>query len=361
MSRSIDDYFSENYFLARQKFLETCQEHNLPVQSYINPISEDLVTDAVIIGNVTAERVLIVSSGTHGLEGLAGSGIQIGLLQHFAQSMPNNVALCLIHALNPWGMVMGRRQNEDNIDLNRNFIDFKGPRPKNQYYANLHGLICRSDVFVNGQKNPEITEDVERFIHHHGQEAYHAALFQGQYDFPDGIGFGGHKPSWSSNIYRQILNQFSSTARLIALIDLHTGLGDYGRGIMINSSPVGSAAYDLARQWYGAELVSVENIPYSPEGDIFSAAETAFADLLVVPAGLEFGTFPVDQLMQYQIEDRWLHLYGDVASEVGQQIKERLRHFFYPDDSDWRQKIYHQGKGHIQDVIKGLSDYSFEN
>ena len=37
--------------------------------------------------------------------------------------MPEDVAIVLVHALNPFGFAWRRRWNENNVDLNRNFLD----------------------------------------------------------------------------------------------------------------------------------------------------------------------------------------------------------------------------------------------
>ena len=42
----------------------------------------------------------------------------------------------MIHALNPFGFAHLRRANEDNVDLNRNFVDHEGGNyPENDLFA----------------------------------------------------------------------------------------------------------------------------------------------------------------------------------------------------------------------------------
>src|SRR5690606_39367139 len=51
---------------------------------------------------------------------------QVGLLETDAfAALPEDTAVLLIHAINPYGFSHIRRVNEDNIDLNRNFRDFE--------------------------------------------------------------------------------------------------------------------------------------------------------------------------------------------------------------------------------------------
>ncbi len=360
-----DNYFSDNYFSARRKFIELAKEKGFPLKSYIHPHSkganQQLATDVVTIGNPKASRIIIVNSGTHGLEGLAGSGIQTGLLYNLTNNLPDDVGLCIIHALNPWGVDNKRRQNEDNVDLNRNFIDFTAPKPSNIYYDLLHEKISGPGVYIDGQKNPKFQENIDRFIKAYGETAYHTALFQGQYNHPTGVGFGGSSPSWSNKTFHKIMNEFCKSAQLVAAIDIHTGLGDYGQGIMINNSPEDSQASKFANTWYGTSLVNLAidgALPYKTEGDTFSGFETAFPNTTVVAAALEFGTYSVDQLMTLQIEDVWLHHYGKNNSPHGINIKEKLQDFFYPKDKKWRCKIYKQAEKTIHNVIENISGHS---
>ena len=83
--------------------------------------------------------MLVSVSGTHGVEGLFGSGCQVGWLeQQRGQSLPPDTAVLLVHALNPHGFSYLRRVNEDNIDINRNNIDFSAALPGNPDYDTIH-------------------------------------------------------------------------------------------------------------------------------------------------------------------------------------------------------------------------------
>ena len=363
MSQSYLEYFSEDYFSARRKFLKTAQDLDLPVQSYGHPLSQDaeheLATDVVVLGDQAASNLLIINSGTHGLEGLAGSAIQTGLLQHLHGRIPDSLKLCFIHALNPWGVVHGRRQNEDNVDLNRNFIDFRRPRPRNLFYDLLHEKICVPNLIVDGAVNPRVQQNISRFIEVRGAEAYHVALFQGQYLHAEGVGYGGARPTWSNETFFRIMASLKANTNRVAAIDIHTGLGDFGKAILINNSPEGSRAYALAKKWYGSDLVSIGKkgaLPYQTEGDTFSGFDRAFPDAIVVSAALEFGTYPVEQLMQLQIEDNWVHHYSNVASPTGAMIKKKLWDFFYPKDAAWRQQIFEQAESTVSRLLWQLTE-----
>ena len=119
--------FSESYAQARGRFLEACGYPGAAVEGHQNlnsdPAQRDLWTDVALLGPPNADEVLVLCSGTHGVEGFCGSAIQTGLLQGGLSSRLERQRAVLIHALNPYGFANLRRANEDNVDLNRNFVD----------------------------------------------------------------------------------------------------------------------------------------------------------------------------------------------------------------------------------------------
>ena len=62
------------------------------------------------------------------VEGFAGSACQQGSV-HSPPPLPDDLAVVFVHAINPYGFAWIRRVNEDNVDLNRNCIDFAAGLP----------------------------------------------------------------------------------------------------------------------------------------------------------------------------------------------------------------------------------------
>ena len=58
---------------------------------------EGLTIDAAVFG--TGNKTLVLSSGLHGVEGFAGSAIQLQLLK---TGLPKDIRVVLLHALNPF-------------------------------------------------------------------------------------------------------------------------------------------------------------------------------------------------------------------------------------------------------------------
>ena len=63
-----------------------------------------------------------------------------------AEAVATGTSVLFYHAVNPHGFSHGRRVNEDNIDLNRNFRDFSRPIPRNDAYADVHAFMLPADL-----------------------------------------------------------------------------------------------------------------------------------------------------------------------------------------------------------------------
>src|SRR5205823_11052570 len=111
----------------------------------LGPQGESLSIDVARLGPDNATDALVVLSGTHGVEGFGGAGCQVGfLIDRLYEALPSSGCALLVHALNPHGFAWLRRVNEDNVDLNRNFIDFSQP-PSSTGYEPLHDWLVPTD------------------------------------------------------------------------------------------------------------------------------------------------------------------------------------------------------------------------
>jgi Protein of unknown function (DUF2817) len=140
--------YSTNYAEARAQFIEAARANNATVESYrlsqAGPTGEELATDTAWVGTTTAKKVLVTTSATHGVEGYFGSATQVEWLRRAKdQTLPQDVAALHIHAINPYGFAWMRRANEDNVDINRNWINFDLSLP-------LKGVFHSDDALWQG-------------------------------------------------------------------------------------------------------------------------------------------------------------------------------------------------------------------
>src|SRR5437588_3817673 len=138
-------HFSSDYFTARARFRQGVEKaggrlESLPLDPE-GPENEDLSIDIGWFGSDNPRRVLLHSSGLHGVEGFPGSAIQLQLLEDVPR-LAEDSALIIVHVLNPFGMAWLRRVNENNVDLNRNSC-FDGS------YAGVPPAYTKLDSFLN--------------------------------------------------------------------------------------------------------------------------------------------------------------------------------------------------------------------
>ena len=168
--------------------------------------------------------------------------------------MPDDLAIVLVHAINPYGFAWIRRVNEDNVDLNRNCIDFTAGVPENPGYDQLAAALVPPswDEATQQATGGRLLE----FATEHGFDALQAAVSMGQYRHPAGIFYGGSNPVWSQRTLETIARGALTGAQRTAILDLHTGLGPFGVGELIASHPDDARqgpARPLVRRVHGAE------------------------------------------------------------------------------------------------------------
>ena len=353
-------YFSNDYRSARGKFLVACKTARLRVESFENPHAdrggEPLYTDVAVLGPENTSAALVLTSGTHGVEGFCGSAIQTGLIMEgLAGRMPPDLRIVMVHAVNPYGFAHLRRVNEDNIDLNRNFIEHDGPPPANPAYDELSDIIAPTSYWrlATGAILAQLL--IHRMVH--GTAKLQAAITGGQYSHAEGLFYGGQAPAWSNKTFRRIVRRHIAGAERAALLDIHTGLGPHGRGEVISSDMPGSPAHARAVNWWG-ERVKSSKAGESVSAELSGTLKSAFCEMLThaeVTAGtLEFGTFQAIQVLHAMQAENWLHHHGGPGHRRATRIKAAMRHAFYPDSDSWKTKVWEQGCEVVEQAMQGL-------
>ncbi len=354
-------HFAQTYAEARQKFLAASSAAGLAVQSHEHPQrgrdGEVLAMDVARPGADAAPRLLVVSSGCHGVEGFCGSGVQHALLTdpHWhAQATAAGVAVLYIHALNPWGFSWWRRTTHENVDLNRNFHDFSQPLPRNPGYDELAPWLVPDEWPPGAQAQQGIAD----FVAKHGAKGLQAAVSGGQHGHPDGLFYGGTGPTWSQRTLRTVLRAHGQRCERLGWIDLHTGLGPSGHGEIICASHDDAATIARARAWWGPKVTSVydgSSASAKLTGMMFSAAYDECPQAQYTGMALEYGTLPTDEVITALRADQWLQNHPEAPAGQRQSIKQQLRDAFYTDTDAWKQQIVEQGLAAARQALAGLS------
>ena len=354
--------FAPDYTTARTRFGATCARHGVTARAYGNPhtgpAGEALATDAAWFGPPDAGRVLVLVSGTHGVEGFCGAAAQVDwLLSDGPGALPDGAAVLLVHSINPYGFAWLRRVTEEGVDLNRNWVDFGEPLPANPDYDDL------ADAIVPGALAGPVFDAAEARLAawraEHGEPAFQVALNAGQFTRPSGLFYGGTEPSWARRTLEQIIADNRLAQRdLVAVIDFHTGLGPYGTGEPICGHRPGTPGQAMTRAWYGDSLTepflgtssSVPIVGLSQYGWLRALGDRA------VFIALEFGTYAPDTTIQALRADHWLHTYSDAqwSAPETQRIKEQLRRTYYPAKADWHELVIFRSRQVIRQALAGL-------
>jgi hypothetical protein len=356
----VASWFSATYVEGREKFLAASGAAGAAVHSFRNPTlgpaGEALFTDVAWLGPEDARDVLFTCSGTHGVEGFCGSGVQVGSFRSgLFDALPESVAVLAVHAINPCGFAWLRRVTEDNVDLNRNFVDHQAAYPRNPGYDAIQPFILPADW--SGPAREEADDKLQRFIQDHGMAAFQAAVSGGQYDHADGLFYGGRTPTWSHRTLLDIVERYCQGRRRLVFIDYHTGLGPSGVGELICTHPLNSEGYRRTADWFGQVTSPWDSSSVSApiEGFIAKGLEARLPGTELTSIAIEYGTFPPIDVLNALRADNWLHHRGDPRSPLGRQIKADIRRAFYPDTDVWKEQVWSRAEAVSRQALQRLA------
>ncbi len=360
MPSSISDCFGVSYEESRKKFIDAAAACGAEVSSIPHPgkgpEGEDLFMDFACLGSDTAEVALVVVSGTHGIEGFCGSGVQTKILSDTnVRQKLQPIKLILLHGHNPHGFAWLRRTNEDNIDLNRNYVDFSEPQESNTAYLGVKDLVLPREF------NDESEAALNDWIAGNGLDQYQKVIMGGQRVDPDGIFFGGTAATWSNRIVHEQLRKLTTNQQLVGMIDIHTGLGPFGHGDLIHAYAKGTKEYDHLRSWYGEDMIAINAGEYGdvvaavPRGPIVSSLDLILPEKQSYAYVIEYGTLEFDRVIRALRADNWLHKHGDLNSSRAQEIKAEMRACFYSETDQWRGMIWDRAWWSIEKLADGMT------
>ncbi len=370
--------YEVEYRAARAQFGLLARKAGAVVEHHENsaargPYGEALITDVAWFGPKDAPRLFLCSSGMHGLEGSAGSAAQCAWMAR-GVNLPAGVAVCLVHALNAWGFAHIARCTENNVDLNRNFMDFGKALPVNPHYHHIRDVIRMKDV--GPQSIGELMANHHRLTAAIGPAALAYAVNAGQYTDAEGLAYGGTGPEFGHRVVRDHVLPKLAHATHVGLIDWHTGVGAYGEVAFLPTQGVGTAAWNRAAVWWGRERVagwkrsSVEAAIEADEAEsgltVHKDGQLRFALARMLPqaevtgAVIEFGTEKEGdfaKLALMTMYERWLR-FVDRDDRHAPQHKAHLEtalSCFAPDDAQWRALVLGEGPVLMDQAIAGLA------
>jgi len=357
--------FASTYAQARQKFLRAAADAGLAAEAKPHPVAglqgEPLAMDVARDGHPNASKLLVLTSGCHGVEGFCGSGVQVAALRDAPlrqRAAEAGVAILHVHALNPYGFSHFGRTTDENVDLNRNFHDFSRPLPVNEEYRELHEIL----VPASWPPPADNRRAVGAYVAARGVAHYQAVISRGQHEYADGLFYGGVAPCWSNLALREVLRAHGRRAERIAWIDVHTGLGPSGVGERILAARDDAACSARAGAWWGgAGRTPVTSIYDGSStsafltGLMFGAVYDECPQAEYTGIALEYGTVPVLETFEALRAEQWLRRHPEAPRELAEAIRRQVLEAFYTDTDAWREQVLAQAREALVQAIEGLA------
>jgi hypothetical protein len=311
------------------------------------------------------DRLLILTSGQHGIEGFVGSAMLQMFLETFLDLLkPTRTALLLIHAINPWGMKHRRRTNAANVDLNRNFVhslaDFDATF--NPAYGRLDPLL--NPVGPLGGRRLHGASFWPRFLGALlalGPTGFRTASLQGQYRWPQGLYYGGEAFQEETRVVIDLYRRHIRTAGQVVHVDMHTGYGPRDQMTLVNSRFETRPSSELMRTFgYPRIARATEDEFYPMQGDMIDFVYTLRREeaptIRLYAGALEFGTLgeslPATLLsLRTMIRENQAHRFGTDTEHTRQQVLRAFDALFAPEDPSWRAKAVADARQAFQGIL----------
>jgi hypothetical protein len=397
--------FSDTYQEARAKFRDAahgiagCELHSLSVQEKDNYT----IDIAVLPGNLPG--LTVHTSGVHGVEGYAGSAVQIAFLEAILASTNTTTStttkkpavegplelelptMMFVHAYNPVGMAHYRRTNEHNVDLNRNALTTTEWKTYAAHHYNRANYERFDTHLFNPARAPTLFSSAVEFwvrallaLQQHGLSTLKAAMVGGQYHQPTGIFYGGSGEIESSTrLVETFLKEYLSQHKILSQqtvtwIDVHTGLGKSGEDTLMSRPessiwPEKDPAQEFS-EWFpdsvspfdasSAAATTVAQGYKQVKGITADYFETSLftADQKPLLIAQEFGTQHMVLVGHALVIENMAHHYCDTTDDAIQWAQRTTRRAFYPDSALWRQQVLERGLRALVQATKRSSQLS---
>lgn len=372
IAADFNDYFKNSFEDSEQAFDQAFQT----VKS-LQPLAEkhEFTFDQGTIKSIywpaknKTDKLLVLFSGTHGIEAFVGSAVQRWLVDQAYVQNRENVNILMVHGLNVYGFKNKRRVNEQNIDLNRNFIANRSVfESDDSGYKNLYDYLNpESDATYGFISNVKFMWTAVTKIVRYGLENLRNSVLRGQYSYPQGLYFGGNMVAKQWDLMNQLIDKYVSGHKKMFVIDLHTGYGARGKlHLLANGKKEGNSLAKVFAEENEIDFGSDKKF-YSIQGEMLSffIHETNYKlkDKAPESVGItfEYGTLDsqkttgsIESLrrMVYENQNFW-HPAKDPKD--AEKIKNDFVEMFNPSDREWRKTILDQTEVKTKKIIDWLS------
>ncbi len=355
---SLTTYFLGSYEECRDAFRTNAREiqekyegaeiFSLSVESKVD---NDLTIDFCYLPpKYDKSKLLILSSGIHGIEGITGSAVQTMLMD---KALPDGgypeTGILFVHAINPYGFKYLRRVSENNVDMNRNWdAEVSLFSTENQGYSELYSMLNpEGKVSTGSLKNRFfLLVAIERLIEK-SMQSLRQAILQGQYEYPEGLYFGGSNFEPQMAMLMPVFKQYAEEYETVLNIDLHTGYGELGVLHLFPNpvdDPVVKEAMEHIFKGYVIDWGDSDDF-YTINGSFTDFIGLLMPGKLYVPMVFEYGTLnsqttlgSIRSLHNMILENQGFH-HGYRSADDESRVKTNFMEMYNPSSEAWRSKI----------------------
>ena len=351
-----------DYFASRDRFVELARSCAADTESRVvdavGPRGEPLSVDVAVLSRGRAGHRIVLVGGVHGVEGFLGAAVQFDALRRLARrGLPDGVEVAMIHAANPWGFAHLRRVDENNVDVNRNFIGSSLPEPASPVgYAEL-------DPLVNPRRAPRAGDELRYWLNaarliarDRGVGKLAKAIAEGQYRFPRGLFFGGATAGESCRLLQELVLDLSADVERLTVLDVHSGLGRSAVATLIGDGNAGTREgrarrlHDHYRR--SVHLDSADGNVYDARGTFARWCRHALADKRFLYLCVEIGTVDPVRLLSALRRENQAHHWSDRDSAAYVATKRALLEVFAPRSPRWRRTSVAQGMDVLERTLE---------
>ncbi len=364
-------YFQDSYVASRASF--RLQAENLKrkfdsVQIFSRFVpgktDSDLTIDFCYVpAQKNQKKLLILTSGTHGVEGYVGSAVQQLLMNEILQpELLDEVGVLLVHSMNPYGFKYTRRVTENNIDFNRNCDTDKSLfSSANTGYNDLYDMLnpewkvnsgsLRNRFFMLVAINKLLQESMS---------SLRQAILQGQYQHQTGLYFGGADFEPQLGLLAEVFKEKAENYETVFNIDLHTGYGERGTLHLFPNpiddekvkSTIGEMFEDNLIDWGDSDDFYIIN------GSFTDFIGKLLPDKFYLPMVFEYGTLnssttvgSIKSLHNMILENQGAQ-FGYKSEKDSIKIKNTLMEMYNPSSEKWRTKVINDSKKMLEQVME---------
>ena len=363
------EYFYTTYDDVRNHLLDrvqTLKDDGVDINytAYAIDAEDELYIDNVYLpATESFKNLIVLTTGVHGMEGYIGS---VMLDVFFEEMYPTlntkDTGVLIVANVNPYGMKYMRRYNENNVDLNRNFIeDWENfDLSSNQEYPKVVNFLQ-----PEGKMGNAFWHEVGFYLSlakeaiFTGADTISDALLTGQYEYAEGVYYGGNGDEKSTTYLKGVFNDcLESDYENIIHIDIHSGYGPRYNMVIFNSVQDPTTEAD-AKSQLGYDYIIAQDsedfyVTYGDTTDYFyRLAKSKNSDKNLYSTCFEFGTIGdgfLDSILslKYTVDENRQHRFPTNNKITEEVVRQNYYELFYPTETKWRTKT-------IEDFTKAFS------